>query len=86
MFPTDGFSLRQYAFSDAWNEVKKQTQSVRMPRECTDCPKKQHCSVCAAACIAETGASDCSPDYVCRMTAEYDRLLCEKYKETKTEL
>jgi hypothetical protein len=52
-----------------------------MPKECTGCAKKNRCFACAAACIAETGHSHLRPEYVCRLTNAYDRLLEEKYKE-----
>lgn len=81
MFPNKGFSVRELGFSAAWEEVKSFTKKILMPKECTNCPKKPRCSVCAASCIAETGRSDICPEYVCRLTKTYDRLLEEKYKE-----
>lgn len=83
MFPIEGYSLREYGFAGAWEEVRRLTQTVKMPRECTGCPKKNRCAVCAAACITETGSSEIRPEYVCRMAKEYDRLLCAKYKGTE---
>lgn len=80
MFPIEGFSIREYGFARAWEEVRALTQTVMLPKECTVCPKKNRCAACAAACIAETGASSIRPDYVCRLTHEYDRLLREKYR------
>lgn len=80
MFPIDGFPVRKIGFDQAWESVRALTSTVMMPKECTACPQKDHCAVCAAACLTETGASSTRPDYVCRLTREYDRLLCEKYK------
>lgn len=79
MFPIEGFSIREYGFTRAWEETRALTKTVMLPKECTACPKKNSCAACAAACIAETGASSTCPDYICRLTHEYDRLLCEKY-------
>ena len=86
MFPMEGFSLKEYGFRRAWEEVRQLTRTVMMPKECTCCPKKNRCAVCAAACFAETGSSEVRPDYICRMTREYDRLLCDKYKKTENDL
>jgi len=72
-----------------WSEVilrQVAEGTVMMPKECTCCPKKNRCAVCAAVCFAETGSSDVRPEYICRMTREYDRLLCEKYKKTENNL
>jgi MoaA/NifB/PqqE/SkfB family radical SAM enzyme len=86
MFPMEGFSLKEYGFRRAWEEVRQLTRTVMTPKECSACPKKNRCAVCAAACFAETGFSDVRPDYICRMTQEYDRLLCNKYKKTENSL
>ena len=79
MFPDEGWKIRDIGFDKAWENVREYTKTVMMPRECTDCPKKNKCAACAAACIAETGRSDIKPDYICRMTKTYERLLDEKY-------
>jgi MoaA/NifB/PqqE/SkfB family radical SAM enzyme len=81
MFPHKGYSVKDLGFDRAWQEVRSFTQTVRMPKECTGCAKKNRCFACAAACIAETGHSHLRPEYVCRLTNAYDRLLEEKYKE-----
>ncbi len=80
MFPDEGYDVRALGFDAAWQKVRERAAGIRMPRECTDCPKKNRCAACAAACIAETGESSCRPDYICRMTNEYDRILMEKYR------
>ena len=79
MFPDDGWKIREIGFDAAWENVRSYTKTVMMPRECTDCPKKNRCAACAAACIAETGRSDIKPEYICRMTKTFERLLDEKY-------
>ena len=81
MFPHQGYSVREIGFEGAWNEVKNFTSKILMPKECTNCPKKERCSVCAASCFAETGRSDVCPEYICRLTKTYDSLLNEKYRE-----
>jgi MoaA/NifB/PqqE/SkfB family radical SAM enzyme len=83
MFPHSGYDVRVMGFQGAWQEVKNFAKTIRMPKECTNCTKKNRCSACAAACIAETGHSDRCPEYICRLTKTYDRLLEEKYKESE---
>jgi radical SAM protein with 4Fe4S-binding SPASM domain len=55
-------------FDAAWQQLRQLTRQIRMPRECVTCPKQKVCSVCAAVCLAETGAFDQVPRYVCHMT------------------
>ena len=81
MFPHQGYDVRALGFGEAWKQVKSFAATIRMPKECTNCSKKNRCTACAAACIAETGRSDRCPEYICRLTNAYDRLLEEKYKE-----
>ena len=80
MFPGAGSSIRKVGFAQAWEETRTFVQTIRLPKECAACPKKNRCAACAAACIAESGDSTVCPEYVCRLTHEYDRLLCEKYR------
>ncbi len=79
MFPDRGYSVRELGFNESWDRVKAYTKTIMMPKECTDCPKKNRCGACAASCIAETGSSDILPTYVCNMTKTYDALLKEQY-------
>ncbi len=81
MFPNQGYDVRSLGFNEAWQQVRDFTKTILMPKECTNCKKKNRCTACAAACIAETGRSDLCPEYICRLTKTYDRLLEEKYKE-----
>lgn len=83
MLPYEGYSVRELGFEAAWEKVKAFTRTILLPKECTNCPRKSSCTACAAACIAETGRSDIKPEYICRMTKSYHRLLEEKYKEEK---
>lgn len=64
-------------FEAAWEQIKAQTRKIRLPRECAECSRQQICPACAAVRVAETGAFDEVPEYVCRMTEETIRLTCE---------
>lgn len=81
MFPHEGWNVCELGFTVAWEAVKAFAKTIRMPKECTDCPQKVRCGACAAACFAESGRSDVLPEYVCRMTKHYNKLVYEKYKE-----
>ncbi len=79
MFPWDSFSVREMGFESAWRAVHEACDSIRMPSKCTSCSLKDRCTACAAGCIAETGATDRVPEYICRMTKTLERLTAEKY-------
>ena len=63
--------------SKASENIKKETAEIRMPPQCTVCPKRPLCHVCAAVCITETGYFDRVPEYVCAQT---DEIICEAWK------
>lgn len=55
-------------FDKAWEDIKAQTQEIRLPTECLTCKYAGICSVCAAMCVAENGEFSKVPEYICRMT------------------
>lgn len=64
-------------FGAAWETIRSETAKIRLPGKCGSCPKRSVCSVCAAACITETGAFNGVPEYLCRQTEETVRLCRE---------
>lgn len=60
----------EVGFGEAWAQLRQATADIRLPGACSGCPKRKICTVCAAVCVAETGAFDGKPEYVCRMTEE----------------
>lgn len=72
----EAYPLRE-GFEAAWEQIKQETRRLRMPKECAGCSRQAVCPVCAAVRVAETGAFDRVPEYVCRMTEETIRLTCE---------
>ncbi len=83
MFPDDGYRIADMGFCAAWEAVRAYTQTIRMPKECVNCPSKKHCSACAASVIAETGNASIRPDYICRMTETLKELTTGKYGKTE---
>ncbi len=61
----------EIGFSKSWDEVKKRTAQIRLPKECTVCSLRKNCGVCAANCKAETGFFDKKPEYLCEMTKRH---------------
>ena len=64
----EGTDVRTVGFSGAWEACKAEAAEIRLPKECTNCPYRNNCSVCASICAGETGAYGTKPEYVCRMT------------------
>ena len=60
----------EIGFDAAWEQIKRETRKIRLPKECVGCPKKEVCPACAAVCITESGKFDGVPEYMCRMTEE----------------
>ena len=71
-------SVFEKGFAAAWEEVKTETWKLSIHEECTKCKFKPICKVCVAATLLETGAYDGIPDYLCRYSQEYYRLLLEE--------
>ena len=68
MMPAPSAYPLEQGFDEAWAQIRRETEAVRTPVECTTCPRREMCSVCAAVCVTETGAPDRVPKYVCAMT------------------
>ena len=63
--------LKKRTFADCWNEIRAGTASIRLPAECGGCRYRAVCPVCAASCLAETGAFSRKPEYLCEMSRAY---------------
>ena len=88
MMNSPSVSVLDSGFSDAWRRTREESAKIRLPYECSVCPSKKVCGVCAAMCVCESGKYDIRPDYVCKMTAEQMRLykkISEEIKFTKEE-
>lgn len=51
----------------AWEQIKKKTLEIRLPKECVACKYKPICNVCAASCLAEKNNYAIKPEYLCKM-------------------
>lgn len=80
----EAYPLRS-GFSAAWQEIREKTAQIRLPVQCSVCPKKDVCPACAAVCVTETGAFDGVPTYVCRQTEEMIRCTWEAGQKREEE-
>lgn len=79
-------SLKENSFKDAWAYIVDEASKVRYSEECKACKLQNICSVCPASLLAEVGATDKRPDYVCRYTKELLRLQIEYMSKDNREL
>ncbi|MBP9988927.1 MAG: SPASM domain-containing protein, partial [Ruminococcus sp.] len=70
MIPAKIRNILTDGFDKCWNDIKSQTEKLRLYKGCTECKYRFFCNVCAAVCLAETGDFDKKPEYVCKMTEE----------------
>lgn len=68
MMTEPAVALEEFGYADAWKQIRRMTEQIRLPGECASCSKRHACSVCAASCLTETGRFDGKPSYLCRMT------------------
>ncbi len=58
-------------FDRAWQAVRQEADAIRLPKQCTNCSKKEICRNCAAMTLTETGSYHNVPQYRCQMTDAY---------------
>ena len=61
-------SLEETTFAEAWEQVVRGTEKLRMALTCAKCRFRDVCDSCVAAAIAETGSADGVPEYLCKYT------------------
>lgn len=75
--------MMEIGFQKAWERIRSGVRALRMPTTCTNCTMRPVCGVCAAVCLTETGATDRTPEYMCKMTTLNIEGLWNVYKERK---
>ena len=58
----------EQGFAEAWTQLKARCDAIRMSPACSHCDKRAVCSVCPAACFAETGSFEKPSPFHCAMT------------------
>ena len=69
LIPTPCTHPFEQGFAAAWASLKAACDGIRMSPACAACDKRQICTVCPAANLAETGRYDCASPFHCEMTA-----------------
>lgn len=68
----------EIGFSDAWKIVSEKTKEILLSTQCASCKNRRVCSVCAAKAMAETGHYDGTPEYLCAVTNEMNKIMLRK--------
>ncbi len=68
-------------FGQAWSTLTDETARLCLPPECEGCGVRQHCMICGAAAMAETGSTHKKPEYLCRQTRAYLAQMDKIYQE-----
>lgn len=58
----------EVGFKHAWEQLKESSDQILMSPKCSHCDKRDVCTVCPAACFAETGSFEKHSPYHCQMT------------------
>ena len=75
MFSGPKISLLDHTFAEGWTYITEKTAKLEMHTGCAVCKKRFGCIVCGARCRAESGDMTKKPEYLCKMTDAYYRLL-----------
>lgn len=65
-------------FGEAWKKICEEREKIFLPKECSTCPLRKSCDICAAVSLAETGKSNGVPPYACKKAHEYAKL-CKEF-------
>lgn len=75
MLNQEGEKVLKQGFSACWERIGEKGKDIHNPPKCCSCDMRSLCNVCSAASMAETGAWNGSPAYLCRMTTSFLELL-----------
>ncbi len=74
-------NLRKETFPEAWNNLRKDTEQIRSSNTCFHCRYRRFCPACPAGSFAETGRYDLEPEYLCRMSRAYEKILEKELRQ-----
>lgn len=58
----------EVGFKNAWKYIAEETTKIKLSSKCSRCTLRNVCQTCAACAMAETGAYDGTPEYMCKYT------------------
>lgn len=85
MLPTPETEPLKIGFENAWKELLKKVEKIRLPAECSVCKRRKTCPVCAAMCFCETGRFEKKPEYFCSFFENLCHLSKEKLESLNYE-
>lgn len=69
-------------FKERWKDIGEGVLRLRLPKECSVCEYRKVCAVCGAVVQAEgQGNMEEKPEYLCRLTKEYVRLIRQESEQ-----
>ncbi len=68
-------------FLPAWEQIRRETEQIRLCPDCLACKERSTCLSCAAVTVAETGRFDGKPEYLCKLNSAYREKLIEISRE-----
>ena len=80
-FDEPAVSVFEKGFEPAWKEVSQEAKKLRVSEICVTCSLRPVCKTCPASAYLETGSYDGVPEYLCRYTKEFVRLLREAVEQ-----
>lgn len=80
-FDEPAVSVFEKGFEPAWKEVSQEAKKLRVSETCVTCSLRPVCKTCPASAYLEMGSYDGVPEYLCRYTKEFVRLLREAVEQ-----
>ena len=80
-FDKPAVSVFEKSFEPAWKEISQEAKKLRVSETCVTCSLRPACKTCPASAYLETGSCDGVPEYLCRYTKEFVRLLREAVEQ-----
>lgn len=80
-FDKPAVSVFEKGFEPAWKEISQEAKKLRVSETCVTCSLRPACKTCPASACLETGSYDGVPEYLCRYTKEFVRLLREAVEQ-----
>lgn len=72
-------------FSRAWKQLTDWTAALQLSETCNCCRLREICTVCSACAVTETAGYSGTPEYLCRLTKEFIRLLNKEFPQNESQ-
>lgn len=78
--------VMELGFAKAWETVKKERDTIRVPAKCDSCSLKSFCLNCAAISFHQYGVFEKEPELMCAVTKHYAQLLAPTVKKIEKKI